>query len=220
MRCEDANPLLIEYAENTLSAEQFEQVETHLPGCEACRADLEAITRWRAMAGNWHDEVVPHREPARLPGHDLFESLRLWFPTAASAAALAMATLIFVQQPQQTNGVLPVQQPAVAADYETLPPLPQATQAAMVQSVMEGSRQQRAEELQAILKILKAEMDRRSIETEESLRFIISKQLQGQQELDELYKQVEALMVHPASANAGQAGPAARPAQHKGTVNR
>ena len=72
----------------------------------------------------------------------------------------------------------------------------------MVKSVMDGSRKQRQEELQALLKMLKAEMDRRSIETEESLRFVITNQLHGQEELDELYKQVEGLMQEPVSAEA------------------
>ena len=193
MLCEQANPQLIEYAERTLPHEVHSEVEAHLDTCETCQADFEAISQWRNMAGNWHDELVPNWKPAAMPGRDLFESLRLWFPTAASTAALAMATLIFVQMPQQSNGSLPTPQ-STAASYEALPPLPQATQAAMVQSVMEGSREQRAQELQALLKILKAEMDRRSIETKESLRFIISNQLQGQQELDDLYKQVEVMM--------------------------
>ncbi len=193
MHCEQANPQLIEYAERLLPPDVHDQVEAHLNTCTTCQADLEAITQWQAMASNWHDEVVPNWKPAPVSERDLFENLRIWFPTAASAAALAMATLIFVQMPPQTNGTLPSGQ-SVATDYQSLPPLPQATQAAMVQSVMDGSREQRAEELQALLKILKAEMDRRSIETEESMRFIIANQLKGQQELDELYEQVEAMM--------------------------
>jgi len=206
MQCEQANPQLIEYAEGELPAAVTAEVEAHLNTCATCQADFAAISQWRGMAGNWHDEVVPNWKPAPVTGsggRDLFENLRMWFPTATSTAALAMATLIFVQMPPQNGGVLPTQQPA-AASYESLPPLPQATQAAMVQSVMEGSREQRAEELQALLKILKAEMDRRSIETEESLRFIISNQLQGQEELDELYKQVEAMMSnHTAGSGSG-----------------
>ncbi len=199
MNCEQARELLIEYAEGELSPAQRAQVEACLDSCEDCKADYAAIMQWHGMANNWHDEVVPNWKPAPVAsggGRDWFENLRLWFPTAASTAALAMATLLFIQMPQPGSGVLPSEQP-VTANYEALPPLPQVTQAAqaaLVQSVMEGSREQRAEELQALLKILKAEMDRRSIETEESLRFIISNQLQGQEELDALYKQVEAMM--------------------------
>jgi anti-sigma factor RsiW len=200
MLCEHANPYLIEYAEGELPSGRHTEVEAHLSGCAKCQADYDAIIQFRTMASNWHDEVVPAWKPAPIPGHDWFESFRLWFPTAASTAALAMATLIFIQLPE-TSGVLPTNQ-TMPTNYEALPPLPQATQAAMVQSVMDGSRQQRQAELQALLKILKAEMDKRSIETEESLRFVISSQLQGQQELDDLYNQVEDIMLNPDQATA------------------
>jgi putative zinc finger protein len=199
MLCEHANPLLIEYATGELPAEEQQRVAAHLTDCAACQAEYAAVEHWQSMANNWQDEVVPQWHPAPMPKKDWYENFRVWFPTAASTAALAMATLMYVQLPQ-TTGALPnpVNTPA---NYEHLPPLPQATQAAMVERVMEGSREQRAEELQALLKILKAEMDRRSIETEESLRFVITSQLQGQQELDALYKQVEDLMEHPQPAN-------------------
>jgi len=207
MLCEHANPQLVEYAAQELAPDAYQEVEQHLSTCETCQADYNAIVAWRTMASNWHDEVVPSWKPHPMPRRDLFENLRLWFPTAISTAALAMAALIFVQTPPP-NGVLPSGAQS-ATNYEALPPLPQATQAAMVQSVMDSSREQRQHELQALLKILKAEMDRRSIETEESLRFVISNQLQGQQELDELYRQVEAYTLSPDPGAATDASRAA-----------
>ena len=80
------------------------------------------------------------------------------------------------------------------ASFETLPELPQAQKAAVVDSVLESSREQRQEEMNALLKHLTAEMNRRSIETGESMRFLISSQIQGQQEMDELYQRLEALL--------------------------
>ena len=198
MLCEHANAKLVEYAEQELPGATHAAVEQHLSTCATCQADYAAIAQWRTMASTWHDEMVPDWQPARMPRRDWLEIFRQWFPTAASTAALAMVTLLFINTPV-TNGVLPTGQ-GTTANYENLPVLPQAQQAAMVQSVMEGSREQRQDELQALLKILKAEMDRRSIETEESLRFVISHQLQGQEELDELYRQVEALMLNPEQA--------------------
>lgn len=206
MLCEHANPFLVEYAERELPAGRMLEIEEHLTGCERCQADFAAITEWRTMAANWHDETPPLWQAPVMPGRDYLDSFRQWFPTFASAAALAMVALIYIQPPAADNGTLPSGQ-TVATDYSSLPPLPQATQAAMVESVMEGSREQRQEELQALLKILKAEMDRRSIETEESMRYIISHQIQGQQELDDLYQQVEALM----ASETTQAQPEASP---------
>lgn len=200
MLCEHANPQLTEFAAGELAPSVRQAIESHINDCATCQADYDAISQFSAMATNWHDELVPAWTPPRMASRDWFENFRLWFPTAASTAALAMATLIFVQMPQ-TTGSLPVTQ-TTQTNYDTLPPLPQATQAAMVQSVMDGSREQRQQELQALLKILKAEMDKRSIQTEESLRFVISNQLQGQQELDDLYKQVEVMMLNPDQTSA------------------
>jgi len=195
MHCEHANPQLTEFAGGELAAAEHDAIESHMRECSQCQADYEAISQFTAMAQNWHDEMVPAWVPPRMPSRDWFENFRLWFPTAASTAALAMATLLFVQMPQ-TVGSLPTGQ-NLPPNYDSLPPLPQATKAAMVQSVMDGSRAQRQQELQALLQILKAEMDKRTIQTEESLRFVISTQLQGQQELDDLYQQVEAIMLNP-----------------------
>ena len=197
MLCEHANPQLIEFAAGELSSDSAAQVAAHVELCITCQSDLQAINQMQQMANNWQETVPPHWTPLPAPKRDLFEHLRLWFPTAASTAALVMASLLYLQTPD-TNGALPSQSNNIA--YETLPPLPQATQAAMVESVMQRSQAQRQEELQALLRILKAEMDRRSIETEESLRFVISSQLQGQRELDALYRQVTDLIKHPSTA--------------------
>ena len=209
MQCEQANPLLVEHAAGELSSRLHQQIEAHLHDCETCQVDYAAIGEWSSLAKGWHDERAPTWQPPAMPGRAYFELFRQWFPSFASAAALAMVALVYVQQPQ-SNGALPTTgQPMNAADYQNLPVLPQATQAAMVEQVMADSREQRQEELQALLKILKSEMDKRSIETEESLRFIISHQIQGQQELDDLYAQVEDMMT--SNADSAMPGEAQRP---------
>ena len=203
MLCEQAQPLLQEYSRGELAPALRAELSAHLDTCATCQADLAEVhaadallTQW---AASWQTQSPrPWTPPAIAPtrGGNYLDGFRLWFPTLASALALAMVTVLFVQQPGE-RGTLPVA--ATGAEYAQLPPLPQATKAAMVQSVLEDSRDERGQEIQALLKILKAEMDKRSIETEESLRYIISHQIKGQQELDELYAQVEALMTedHP-----------------------
>ena len=193
MHCDQANELLVELASDELDVALRNEVQTHLDGCETCQQEYAGIVQWAKLANNWQEEMPPTWRAPQMAGQSFADTFRQWFPSFASAAALAMVGLIYFQPPAP-SGVLPQGQPAGAAQYQDLPVLPQATQAAMVESVMEGSRAQRKEELQALLKILKAEMDRRSIETEESLRYIISHQIQGQQELDDLYTQVEAMM--------------------------
>ena len=203
MLCEQANPLLVEYGSGELSAQVALEVEQHLAHCTDCQQEFTAISNIANLAREWHDEVPAAWHPPQIEGRDWRESFRQWFPSFASAAALAMVGLLYIQMPG-TNGTLPTGS-TPAGDYQTLPELPKATQAAMVEQVMENSREQRQEELQALLKILKAEMDRRSIETEESLRYVITHQIQGQQELDELYSQVDAMMEQSPDGNPGSA---------------
>ena len=202
MHCDQANAQLVEYASDELAPSLNLEIEQHVAGCDTCQADLSAITAMQRMANNWHDEAPPAWTPQAIPNQrpglgDLLDNFRLWFPTFASATALVLVAVLFVQQGGvPDNGTLPSNSTA-STNYQDLPQLPQgaeATQAALVQSVLKSSEEQRAEELQALLKVLKAEMDKRSIATEESLRYIISHQIQGQKELDELYRQVEELM--------------------------
>ena len=102
--------------------------------------------------------------------------------------------MVYTQNPEQPqNGFVTGQQITV---YRALPELPQATQAAFT-NAFESNRKQRQQELQSLLEILTAKMNRRSIETEDSMRFIVSSQIQGQQELDQLYQQLEQLVSEP-----------------------
>lgn len=201
MLCEQANAQLVEYAAHELSPATNREIAEHVSTCTTCQSDLANITAMQRLAEQWQDEIPPplpalFGEPQRPPLHTgrahWLTGFRQWFPTLASASALVLVSVMYFQQPG-SNGVLPASPGAV--NYEELPPLPQtASQAALVQSVLESSEEQRAKEIQALLKVLKAEMDKRTIQTEESLRYIITHQLQGQQELDELYRQVEQLM--------------------------
>lgn len=209
MHCDQANALLIEYAEGTLSPADHAAVEACLATCEKCQADYEAIVQWRTMANNWHDEQPPAWNAPALARPSYLEQtldgFRQWFPSLASATALVLVGVMYMGEPT-SNGVLP-SNGTVAADYQNLPQLPQATQAAF-DSALQTNREQRRQELSSLLEIITAEMNRRSIETEDSLRFLVTSQVQGQQELDALYKQVEELLLEAQTAE-GQ--PQARP---------
>ena len=150
--------------------------------------ELAMIDHWNNQAELWHDENVPAWKAPKIETESFWLGLRQWFPTFASAAALAMVAILYIQQPNEA-GVLPTQSD-VSAQYSDLPPLPKATQAAMVETMLQSSRDERQQELQALLAVIKGEMDRRSTETEDSLRYVISHQLQGQKQLQSLYQQV------------------------------
>jgi hypothetical protein len=66
-----------------------------------------------------------------------------------------------------------------------------ADQTLLIQALQQANRDQRERELQSLATLLKAEMDRRTLETEQSLRYVIAHQIQGQQDLDELYQRVD-----------------------------
>lgn len=213
MHCEDANHLLVEYAEGTLPHAVHERMEAHITECANCQSDYTAISDLRTMASNWHDEVPPAWAPPGLdrPNHleQFLQGFRQWFPTFASAAALVLVTVMYVQPQDTSQGTLPAQQ---LTDYNALPELPQATQAAF-DNALEDNREQRQQELKSLLEILTAEMNRRSIETEESLKFLVSSQIQGQKELDSLYQQVQDLLDEE-NASASQGGGTPREISH------
>ena len=60
----------------------------------------------------------------------------------------------------------------------------------VLQAVMEAAREQREEELTALAVFLKAEMDRRSLETDENLRYLITDQVRDRRRLEDLFQRV------------------------------
>ena len=205
MNSKEAQSLLVEYAEGTLPADKHRAVEEHLQLSGELQAEYEAITSLQSMAINWHDEQPPAWKIPEIdqtnPITDWLDSFRNWFPTFASATALVLVSVMYFNESTET-GQLPQNQMA-SGNYDSLPELPQAQQAAFVDSVLETSREQRQEEFSALLEYITAEMNRRSIETEESMRFILSSQIEGQKELDQLYQQIERL-AQDTAANQGE----------------
>ena len=121
---------------------------------------------------------------------------RQWFPVAASATALALAAAsLFHTQTDPTN-TLPNE--TVAANSRALvqAELAQWRQAFEAQSaadrtrlidaMMAANRAQREQELAALAATLKQEMDRRAFETEDSLRYLVTHQVQGERRLNDL----------------------------------
>ena len=203
MLCEHANAQLVEFASNELSATLRIEVEQHLAGCEICQADFSAIKSMQSMAENWHDETPPLWQPTPAKtswlnfGHDFLDNFRLWFPTFASATALVLVAVVFVQQSGAPAGLLPntsTAQHRLPKPTAITSSKPKHHRQHLCKACWTALKNKRASEIQALLTVLKAEMDKRSIATEASMRYIITHQIQGQQEVDELYRQVEALM--------------------------
>ncbi len=194
MQCEHARDHLFDYLDDHLPDDVRRQVSSHLDGCDACQADYSsafALARYETV---WHDQTPPRWQPPRIERTPFaWPSFFQWFPTLASTAALAFVALLYFDT-------------AGNQGYELQQPLPtqpvsfpdEARESLLVQNVLESSRSQRQKELEALVKLLKAEMDRRSLETEESLRYVIAHQVQEQQELDELRRKVQKTLDVPA----------------------
>ncbi len=195
MRCDQSQTLLFDYADDRLADQVRMEVGDHLETCSDCRSDYQGILDLQAQASVWHELPVPKWQPPGIPGRSFFDNFHQWFPSLASAAALLVVLTIYVGQPA---GVPVPQRSSVAETglQDRGTPVAYDSAAAYsanpeLESLMLDNRSQRQEELQALVRLLRLEMDRRSEDTEESLRYVISHQLQGQRDIDDLYDRLK-----------------------------
>ncbi len=206
MNCDEARSSLFELVEDAggIAPTDRDALLAHVAGCPSCSADVDAIRAWRQRVDAWRDEPTPRwRRPTveRPPWRDW----RVWFPVAASTAALALAATA-VLAPWTGTGPDRAPTPAVArVDPALEQQLVEATlrrvreefearreteRSLLLQAAMEVARDQREEELTALAAFLKAEMDRRSLETDESLRYLITDQVRDRRRLEDLFQRV------------------------------
>lgn len=73
--CEQVRPILADYADGELAAEEAQRVEAHLDTCGACRRELAALRRslalarqvWQASAEETAARPARRRRPAGVP---------------------------------------------------------------------------------------------------------------------------------------------------------
>ena len=206
MHCEEARSRLFELTEDAggIPPAERDALLAHVDECPSCTGDLEAIRTWRGHADAWRDEPMPqwHRPRVERPG---WRDWRVWFPVAASAAAFALAAVAVVM-PRVATGPEEAPAPAVARydpalqgqlvdaaverfreEFESRREIDRSL---LLQAAMEAARSQREEELTALASFLKAEMDRRSIETDASLRYLITDQARDRRRLEDLFQRV------------------------------
>ncbi|MYE24983.1 MAG: zf-HC2 domain-containing protein [Gammaproteobacteria bacterium] len=218
MNCDEAGPLLAELADGTLDAAVARRVQAHIEGCDDCFSLAGTLGVWQRQAEAWEDMpapmiLLPHM-PSRRRGWRLPPwptDLRWWqlLPTAASLGALALALVAFVRAGSPDSEALP----AMAAT-----PLPanaqvlhasfdewqqdfqhrlEVDQSLIVQAVMVANEDRRQRELDALARLLKAEMDRQALETDQSLRYVVAHQLKEQERVDQLAVQVQQIGWEP-----------------------
>lgn len=203
MLCEQAGPRLVDLAEGELDAETAQALRAHVDDCDACSRDIDGVRRWREHAALWHEVAVPvgrHAGAWRPPSapRERGPWFLQWFPVAASAAALAVALLLFFDpmrggiDPNIAVGENDVQLLNVRFEQwrqEARERL-EIEQPLLVRAVLEASEAQRQAELEALVRIIKGEIDHQALAMEESFRTVITHQLEEQQRVDDLVRHV------------------------------
>lgn len=186
---QDAGEVLLAEAERT-------QLLDHVAGCEDCTAHTAAIRQWREHAAAWVDAPVPRWRRPAMERPTFWRDWRQWFPVAASATALALALASLFEA--RTHAAATPPNDTVAADSRALvqAELTQwrhefeaqsaADRTRLINAMVAANRAQREQELAALAATLKQEMDRRAFETEDSLRYLVTHQVQGQRRLNDL----------------------------------
>lgn len=189
MHCEHVQSLLFEYADGLLAQDTRGEVSEHLTTCPHCSADHASILEMESQARVWHDLPAPAWQVPKIPSRLDFSQFTQWFPSLASAAALVLVGALYFKDPgSEPKLALPPASTPLSTELVSLQDLEQRN---LMQTALDTNRAQRQQELEALVRLLKGEMDRRSLETEESLRYVIRYQLQSQRDLDDLYERMQ-----------------------------
>lgn len=187
MHCESARDALLERLDRPLDGPGTRALEAHLEGCGDCRALAADLADLGAQARVWHELSPPPWNPAAgLPvegpaaaGDDWRAAVATWFPTLASAAALLLALTVFLRSAAGPTAELPEHTGSAE------------TAGQVVEQLLAATRAERQQELEALTTLIKAEMDRRSLETEQSLKYVISHQIQSQRQLESIRSRLQ-----------------------------
>ena len=118
MNCEQMRNLLDEYVDGELSAEGRRAVERHLAGCEACRAELEALKKTAALVGSLPKVNAPEglargveaalASSARRKRAVLVRWVGGWGSLAAAAATLVIVIKYAPWEPAREQSARPL----------------------------------------------------------------------------------------------------------------
>jgi len=208
MRCDDAREHLFDYLDDRLDAYLRRGLDEHLETCDECAAQLEELRGFSRLAAAWRDEPLPpgtspvaRPDPThsglRAPG-----GLIRWLPLAAG---IVLALLVLMRAELDVNdsgwrlsfgsqAEMERRLDDRLADFQSeqrlmlgeLRAAQLADQEIIARGLLSSTREVRLQELQALSTLFAAEMDRRSRETNDSLRYLVEYQLRDQQEIERL----------------------------------
>lgn len=208
MRCDDAREHLFDYLDDRLDPYLRRALDDHIETCDECAAQLEACAEFSRLAAAWQDEPLPPgtsplaRPQPIQPGMRSPGGFLHWIPLAAG---IVLALLVILRAELDVNergwrlsfgsqaeverrlderlASFQAEQRLLLDEFRTA----QLTdQEIMARGMLASSREARLQELQALSALFAAEMDRRSRETDDSLRYLLEYQLRDQQEIERL----------------------------------
>lgn len=208
MRCDEAREHLFDYVDDRLDAFLVRGLTQHLDTCDDCARQLEELRSFSRLAARWQDEPLPQgasplaRPEASSSGLRPPGGFVAWLPLAAGVV-LALLVLLHAQLDVNDSGWrlsfgsgteiqrllderlvgFQAEQQSMLDDLRTA----QLTdQEIMVRGLLDSERESRMQELRALSALFAAEMDRRSRQTEDGLRYLVEHQLRDQQDIERL----------------------------------
>ncbi len=206
--CEQCQANLFDFAEDRLAPLEKQLVDQHLQHCVDCQDELSAIWHLESRASEWQDQSVPawNRKrfffepspwPFRMQWVASFVSLLVLVLVLAQARVSTIdgLTISFAgnndyvsrqDMMQQIAKLEDQQQTHLESSVQKLRSQQITTNQLLLRTIMDANRLERREDLGNLLVLWEQIQDQRSLSTEESLRFLISSQVQDRREIQEL----------------------------------
>ncbi len=209
MRCEDSQLMLFEFAENQLQATDRQSIEQHLQTCDECAALLQDIWEMSLKSANWEDFTPP---PASDMGHYV-QPIRLpWLQmVSAFASVLVLVLVIFRLEITSNDEGLNISfggererinysaemdarfkqfeeknQAYLTASFDKLSTQQLTSNQLLLSTVLEASRNERRDDMNALMAVWNADQQRQNQLTEESLRFVLLNQARERRNIGNL----------------------------------
>jgi hypothetical protein len=199
--------LLFDYADNQLKPLERQLVDQHLQHCDDCNTELSSIWNMQSASNEWADQRVPLLNkgwgnkkqyffepspwPKRIQWTSSFASVLVL--TQARFSTIDGLTVDFASDfishnelSLQLTNLQARNQMQLNSRVQKLTSQQVETNQLLLCTVLSASQQERREDLGNLLVLWEEELNSRTLSTEESLRFLISEQLQDRREIQDL----------------------------------